>query len=294
VSESEIVQATTNPLPPGRYQVDLWSPTPGVTVRDGVPVFNRWREANAARVRVLHAECWNTEPRQTRVLFEVLDRPGAWPFGQLGPPEHATVSGEVGEVGAISFADVVSFLFDPLGTLEMSAAQAAGHFVADLSRPELQELRAALSVTKANIAIIRASLEAIRNGTAPDPKEAIAATLNLIEQSTELLVKSAARIPFDFPRNLVNKVLQDLHDLKTAIHDAPAKALGALGKVAKDFVLPYEVANIGGAVAIGALAFVLWSGKRSNATDNLMLLGLAGVALGGGTLLSNILHPKGT
>lgn len=289
---SAIVQATTNPLPPGRYQVDLWSPTPGVTVRDGVPIFNRWREANAARVRVLHAECWATEPRQTRVLFEVIERPGAWPFGALGPPEHATVSGEVGEVGAISFADVVSFLFDPLGTLEMSAAQAAAHFVADLSRPELQELRAALSVTKANIAIIRASLEAIRNGTAPDPKEAIAATLNLIEQSTELILKSAAKIPFDFPRNLVNKVLQDLHDLKNAIHDAPNKALSALGKVAKDFVVPYEVANIGAGIAAAALAYVIWSGKRSKTTDNVMLLGGAALLFGGAKLFDNIFHPS--
>lgn len=283
------MKASTNPLQPGRYQVDLWSPTPGVTVRDGVPIFKRWREANAARVRVLHAESWNTEPRQTRVLFEVLERPGAWPFGQLGPPELASTS----EVG-VSFVDVVEFLFDPLGSLESSAAEAAAHFLADLSRPELQELRAALSVTKANIAIIRASLEAIKNGTAPDPKEALAATLNLIDQSTELLLKSAGRIPFDFPRNLVNRVLQDLHDLKTAIHDAPSKALGALGKVAKDFVLPYEVANLGGALAIGTLAWLIWSGRKSSkTTDNLMLLGAAAMVLGGGTLLNNLLNPKG-
>jgi hypothetical protein len=188
---------------------------------------------------------------------------------------------------------VVEFLFDPLGALEASATAAAAHFVADLSRPELQQLRAALSVTQANVAIIRASLEAIRNGTAPDPKEAIAATLNLIAQSTELLVKSAGAIPFDFPRNLINRVLTDLHALGQAIREAPSKALSLLGKVAKDAIIPFEVANIGGAVVACAIGWVLWSGKRTKSTDNLLLLGAAAAVLGGGTLLSNIFH-RGT
>lgn len=278
-----------NPLPLGRYEVDLWTPTQQApSVRDGVPIFNRWREANAQRVRVLHAECWNTEPRQTRVLFEVAASPGAWPFAQLGTPEPAR-----SDVGALSFADVVSFLFDPLGTVELSAAQAAGHFLADVAAPELQQLRAAISVTQANIAIVRATLEAVRNGTVHDPKEAIAASLNLIQQSIEMLVQAGGSVAIAFPRHIVNTLLQDLHNLKQAIHDAPGKALAALGKVATDAIIPFEVANMGGAVLLAGIAYVLWSGKRTKTTDNVLLVGAAALVLGGGTLISNIFsHPK--
>lgn len=277
-----------NPLPLGRYEVDLWTPThqaPGV--RDGVPIFNRWREANSARVRVLHAESWATEPRKTRVLFEVMAAPGAWPFAQLGIPER---SGS--DVGAISFSDIISFILDPLGTVERSAGDAAGHFFADLQKPELQELRAAISTTQANIAIVRATLEQIRNGTAADPKTAIAGALHLVEQSMELLVHAGGKVVIDFPRNLVNRLLKDLHDLKQSIHDAPGKALAALGKVARDVVLPYEAASIGGGVLVCALAWALWTGKRSKGTDTAMLLGGAALLLGGSTLFQNVMHPK--
>lgn len=273
----------TNPLPPGRYQLDLWSPTETKPVRDGVPVFNKWREKNAARVRVIHAECWNTDPRQTRVLFEVIDRPGAFPFGALGKPNL------VGSAATI--IDAVQFLLDPLGSVESSAAEAAAHFFTVLSAPELQHVRAALSVTRANIAIIRATLEAVLNHTAPDPVAAIAACKGLIQGSLEALTAALGAVTIDFPRRMVSGVIDDLNALAKAIEDAPARALKAVAQAAKDVVLPLETASIGGAVFAAAALWVLYHNKRSGSTDTIMLLGGAALLLGGSDLLDNLLHP---
>jgi hypothetical protein len=276
----------TNPLPVGRYQLDLWSPTDTKPVRDGVPVFNKWREKNAARVRVLHAECWNTDPRQTRVLFEVLDRPGAFPFGALGKPN---LLAQVGS--AATFVDAVQFLMDPLGALEANAAETATHFFTVLGAPELQHVRAALSVTRANIAIIRATLEAIANHTAPDPVAAIAACKGLIQGSLEALTAALGAVTIDFPRRMVSGVIDDLNALARAIEDAPARALKAVAQAAKDVVLPLETASIGGAVFAAAALWVLYNNKRSGSTDTLMLVGGAALLLGGSDLLDNLLHP---
>jgi hypothetical protein len=276
----------TNPLPVGRYHLDLWSPTQAKPVRDGVPVFNKWREKNAARVRVLHAECWNSDPRQTKVLFEVLDRPGAFPFGALGKPVM------VAQVGsAATFVDAVQFLMNPLAALEGSAAQAAAHFLADLANPELQHVRAALSLARANIAIIRATLEAVANKTAPDPMAAIAGCKQLIQITLEALTQSLGSVAIDFPRRLVSQVIADLRALEKAIEDAPARALKAVAQAAKDVVLPFETASIGGAVFAAAAAWVLYTNKRSGSTDTLMLIGGAALLLGGSDLLDNLLHP---
>lgn len=276
----------TNPLPVGRYQLDLWSPTDTKPVRDGVPVFNKWREKNAQRVRVLHAECWNTDPRQTRVLFEVLDRPGAFPFGTLGKPNM------VAQVGsAATFVDAVQFLLDPLGALEASAGAAAEHFFSDLASPELQHVRAALSLARANIAVIRATLEAVLNHTAPDPVAAIAACKALIQSSLEALASALGSTVVDFPRRMVSQVIDDLRALAQAIEDAPARALKAVAQAAKDVVLPLETASIGGAVFAAAALWVLYTNKRSGSTDTLMLLGGAALLLGGSDLLDNLLHP---
>jgi hypothetical protein len=276
----------TNPLPVGRYQLDLWSPTPSKPVRDGVPVFNKWREKNAARVRVLHAECWNTDPRQTRVLFEVLDRPGAFPFGALGRPNP------IAQVGsAATFVDAVQFLMNPLGSLEASAAEAAAHLLVDLASPELKEVRAALIIARANIAVIRATLEAIANKTAPDPLAAIAACKQLIRQTLEALTHALGSVTIEFPRRMVSQVIADLNALEKAIEDAPARALKAVAQAAKDVVVPFETASIGGAVFAAAALWVLYNGKRSGSTDTLMLVGGAALLLGGSDLLDNLLHP---
>jgi hypothetical protein len=278
-----------NPLAPGLYRLDLFSPTDErPDVRDGIPIFGRWRKANEHAVRVVEAATYATEPRHTCVIFEVLGRPGAFPFGQLGAPERTSQVG----AGFPSFVSIVEFLLDPLGTVEASAAEAVGKFFADVSKPELQQLRAALSVTKANIAIIRATLEAVRNGTAPNPAAALAGALDLVKQSTELILHAAAAIPIDFPRNVVNRVLSDLHELGKAIEEAPRKALGFLGRAARDVVLPLETANIGGAVFALAAAWAIYTGKVTPATRNVMLVGGAVLVLGGGTLIENLLHPK--
>lgn len=275
-----------NPLPVGRYVVDLFTPTastPGV--RDGVPIFRRWRQSNAARVRVVHAETWDTSPRKTRVQFEVEAPPGAWPFAQLGPPAHAA------EVGAVpTIADAVAFLFDPLGALEGKAASAAAHFLAQQASPELRELNAAISVTRANIAIIRATLEAVRNGTAPNPVAAVAAAKSLARQSLELLTAAMGAVTVDFPRRKVSELIADLHAFEQAIEAAPANAFKALAQAASDVAVPFEAANLG-ALVFGAAALWAVTKKRSDATDLGMAVGAAMLLLGGSTLVDNLLHP---
>jgi hypothetical protein len=277
----------TNPLPVGRYQLDLWSPTDAKPVKDGVPVFNKWREKNAERVKVLHAECWNTDPRQTRVLFEVHDRPGAFPFGQLGKPVM------VSEVGsAATFVDAVQFLFDPLGSLEATAAQAAARYVSELAAPELAHVRDAINLTRINIATIRALLESIANHTSPDPLSAVATCKQLIATSLEALTAALGSVPGDFARRIVSDIASDLNHLLQAIEDAPARALKAVAQAAKDVVVPMEAGGLGMLVA-AAGAFLLWQnqGKRSDTTDTLLLVGAGVALLGYTTLFDNLLHP---
>ena len=277
----------TNPLPVGRYQLDLWSPTDAKPVKDGVPVFNKWRERNAERVKVLHAECWNTEPRQTRVMFEVHAKPGAFPFGQLGKPVM------VAEVGsAATFVDAVQFLMDPLGTLEASAAEAAGHFLRELAAPELAHVRDAINIARVNIATIRALLESIANHTSPDPLSAIATCKQLITTSLEALTAALGAAPGDFARRIVSQVIADLNHLAQAIEDAPARALKAAVQVAKDVLIPESVFGTGALLVAGAVA--LWwfqDKKRSSEGDTLLLVGAAAMLLGGGTLFENLTHP---
>jgi len=276
----------TNPLPVGRYQLDLWSPTDSKPVRDGVPVFNKWREKNATRVKVLHAECWSTDPRQTRVLFEVNDKPGAFPFGQLGKPIM------VAQVGsAATFVDAVQFLLDPLGSLEASAAAAAARAVSELASPELAHVRDALNVAKVNIAIIRAMLEAVVNHTAPDPLSAIAACKELIKSTLEGLTAALGSVTIDFPRRIVSTVIDDLHNLQRAIEDAPARALKAVAQAAKDLVVPVQEIQLGLVLAAGAAFLWYTQRKRSDTSDGLLLAGVAAVLLGGTNLADTLFHP---
>lgn len=271
------MQATQNPLPPGRYQIDLFSPTENApSVRDGVPVFRKWREKNVDRVKVLHVQAWATEPHQTRVLFELTQRPGAWPFGVLGPPSLAN---EVG--GAASLIQIAEFLLDPLGSAMTTAGTAASKFMLDLAAPELAHVRDAIIVTRANLAIARGVLEAIRNGTASDPHEGLAAVLQLANQSREVLTAALGGVTIDFPRRMVMKLLADLQALEQAVKHAPSKAFNAVVTAAKDVVVPFELASLGTTIAVGALGWALFSGKKAN-TD-LLLVGAAVLALGFGT-----------
>jgi len=292
---SAMAQANKNPLPAGRYELDLYTPTASTEhVRDGVPIFNKWREKNSERVRVLHAESWNTHPRQTRVMFEVRSKPGAFPFGTLGSPEL------VGNVGALpTIADVVGLMFNPLGLLEQVAASTAGQFIgnqaAALAQPELRELRDALIVVKANIALIRAMLEAVHNHTSPNPSDAIGAARQLIQNSIELLVAAIGKVvSVDFPRRAVSALIDELRAFEKAITEAPQKALDLLeqeaGILARDVGAPLAV-SYGGLFAAGLAVYLMTTGKRNDSTDKMLLLGVAAVVLGGSTLFQNIQHP---
>lgn len=285
--------AITNPLPRGVYSIDLYSPTelaPQVT--DGVPIFGRWRKANAHAVRVLEATAYSTEPVRSRVVFEVASPPGAFPFGVLGAPSPAQ-----SEVGALpSFADIALFLLNPIGSLELAAVKAAAHFLAEATAPELRGVRDAVSAAKANIAIVRATLEAVRNGTAPDNAVALAGAAGLIKETLAALLKASAAVPLNAPRHLIENVIAELRAMLKAIEEAPAKAIRGAAAAAKGFVtdvvVPFEAANIGAAVALLTGWYLLEGGKRSKTTDVLVLAGI-GVAVLGGTLgVHNLFNPS--
>ena len=80
--------AKTNPLPNGLYSIDLSSPTSS-NPKDGVAVLAAWTKANRGKV-IVHKVTVRPEGR-TSVLFEVVGRPGAFPFG-LGYPTITTSS----------------------------------------------------------------------------------------------------------------------------------------------------------------------------------------------------------
>lgn len=217
------------------------------------------------------------------------------PFGQLGLPHLTTAS-----VGAISIADVVRFLFDPLGDVENTLGELAGLMLGDqvaaLATPELKELRNAIIITRANLAVIRAMLESVHNHTSPDPQGAVTQCRVLIKQSLELLVHAiGAIVTVDYPRRAVNALIDGLRKLEQTIVDAPAKALQFLEDeariLAEDVAAPVAVGTAG-MVALGFAAYAMFNGKRSKKTDGLLLLGAAALVLGGGTLFTNIQHPQ--
>jgi len=73
--------AKTNPLPAGRYRMDL--------PPSGLPRLAAWTKANRGKV-VVHT-CVQHPERGIVVAFDVVGRPGAFPFGALGYP--STVDG---------------------------------------------------------------------------------------------------------------------------------------------------------------------------------------------------------
>jgi hypothetical protein len=274
--------ARANPLAAGLYRVEV--------APELAQVFGRWRRANAERVHVIGLE---PSEEGARVVFAVYKPPGAFPFGQLGHPEVAEVV-----VGAVAdWIDVIGFLANPLGAAERAIGEAAAHFVADVSKPELKGLRDALIISRANVATIRAILEAVKNGTAPNPAAALGQAAAMAKQTIEVLVTAGGAIPIDFPRNLVNAALQKLHELEAEIKAAPGKALHAVSQFASDVVkkaapvlVPGQIGIWGlGIVALGG--FLAWEqGKRSELTDKMMLAGAAVAVLGGGIAGSNLFN----
>jgi hypothetical protein len=285
--------AITNPLPRGVYRIDLFSPSEQAPhVADGVPVFGRWRRANAHAVRVLEATAYHTEPVRSRVVFEVMGPPGAFPFGQLGPPLVAPPA-SVGDLP--SFADIALFLLNPIGSLELAAVKAAAHFLADATAPELRGVRDAVSAAKANIAIVRATLEAVRNGTAPDNAAALAGAAGLIKETIAMLLKASAAVPLHAPGHLIDNVIAELRGMLKAIEEAPARAIRGAAAAAKglvsDVVVPFELGGLGAALALVVGWYMLEGGKRSKTTDGLVIAGVAIAVLGGTTGVHNLLSP---
>jgi hypothetical protein len=275
------------------YEIDLYSPTEqAAQVTDGVPLFGRWRKANAHAVRVVSATAFPTHPQRSRVKFEVTSPPGAFPFGALGPPAFA--SEVVGDLP--SFADIALFLLNPLGALELAAVKAAATFLGQSVAPELKELRAAISTAKANIATVRAALEAVRNGTAPDNKVALAGAAVLVKETIAMLLKASAAIPVNAPRHVVDNLIGELRAMLKAIEEAPARAIKGAAAAAKGFVtdvvVPFEIGGVGVALGLMTAFYLFEGGKRSKTTD-LLLLGAGAVALlGYGSGAHNLLHPS--
>lgn len=284
----------SNPLPAGVYEIDLYSPTDRAgQVTDGVPLFGRWRRANAHAVRVVQATAFDTHPRRSRVRFEVTAPPGAFPFGALGPPAFAS---EVVGLDLPSFADIAHFLISPISKLQLEAVKAAAHFLADATKPELQQIRAAVITAKANIAIVRGTIEAVRNGSAPNNAQALAGAAALIKESIAGLLSASASLPVNAPRRVIQELVSELQAMLKAIEEAPAKAIRGAAAAAKGFVtevvVPFEVGGLGLAAALITGWYLLDGGKRSKNTDTLILVGLGVAAFGYGSGVNNLLSPN--
>ncbi len=272
----------TNPLKPGVYRIDLPC--------ELAPVFGNWRRAQKGKVALLELE---NGPRGTaRVSFVVFKSPGAFPFGKLGAP---TV-GEI--VGALpDWPDVVAYVLRPLVPLE-SALEAArwAQFFAAHTQPEFAELGAAIAVTRANVAVIRAQLEAVKAGTARDPAAVLHNAAAMAKQSIELLLHKAGAIPLAFPRALVNDAITRLQALADEIAAAPGKALHAISEfgtnVFDKFVMPFQLPLDIGLIGVGAIllgAYLRYTEhKPSPLSNNLMLAGAGAAIVGGGTFALNL------
>lgn len=282
----------TNPLQPGVYRIDLPC--------ELAPVFGVWRRAQKGKVHVIELE---NGPRGTaRVSFVVFHKPGAFPFGKLGVP----VRGEV--VGAMpDWSDVVPLIVKPLTSAydAVSPERWADFFIAH-GQAEFQELKAAVVTVRANMSVIRAQIDLVTAGQAPNPAAVLHNAAATAKQSIELLLAKAGAIPLAFPRELVNNAIAKLQALADEIAAAPGKALHALtqfGADAAGFFLPVGLAALGlGAVVLGG--YLRWAEKKpSPLSNNLMLAGAAALVVGeleagksGSETLQRILlkkdHPK--
>lgn len=82
--------ARTNPIPAGRYWLDVFTPSPAGHA-DSEAVFSRWLGENFGRVVVRTTETFPGPPLRNWYLFEVLAgaTPTAFPFVALGFPTKA-------------------------------------------------------------------------------------------------------------------------------------------------------------------------------------------------------------
>lgn len=276
----------TNPLAVGVYRIDL----PIERASD----FGRWRRAQRGRVHVCELE---NGPRGTaRVSFAVLDRPGAFPFGKLGKPTRGSiVSGALPQ-----WSDVVLYPLRQFGPAEL-ALQAAtwANFFATHATAEFSQLKDAVTIARANLAVVRSQLELVRNGSLPNPGAVLANAAATVKASAELLLARAAAIPLAYPRELVNSAIKDLTAVADAIAAAPGKALHALTSFADDAVSALGVPvglELVGAVAMAAGGLMAFTEKKITPTSRNLLLGGAAAAVAAGfvagTSVFDLLHPK--
>jgi hypothetical protein len=96
--------AKTNPLPVGLYTMDLPA--------SSAPRLAAWTKGNRGKV-VVRKVVANERDSSCAVVFEVIGKPGAFPFGAVGYPTIATSSAG-------------SMLDDPFGWINESASQLEG------------------------------------------------------------------------------------------------------------------------------------------------------------------------
>lgn len=268
-----------NPLLPGVYRLDLPC--------DQAHRFGRWRRAQKGKVHLLELE--NGPNGTARINFVVFQKPGMFP-SKLGDPVK-------GVVGALpDWADVVTFTLSPLGAAQAALGQKMGEFFSAHAAVDLAALRDGVQIANANLAVIRAELEAVKAGKTMNPAAVLHNAAAMTAQTLDLLVRRAAAIPANLPRHVVDDAILKLHELGEAFKAAPGKALHALtefpGAVVdqwlKPFVLPAEAGLLGvGLVVLGG--FMAYEQKRTSPTsNNLMLAGGALAILGGATLASNV------
>jgi hypothetical protein len=255
------------------YRIDL----PTAKAAD----FGKWRRAQKGRVQLCELE--NGPNGTARVSFAVLDRPGAFPFGKLGKPVRGSIV-----VGAVvpEWSDVVLFPLRALPGAEL-ALQAArwANFFAQHAQPEFAALKDAITIARANLAVVRAELELVRNGSATDPAAALRNAAATIKASAELVLKRAAAIPIAYPKELVNEVIKELTATADAIAAAPGKALHAITSFAGDAIDKLAgpaLLELGAAVMLGAGGLMAFTEKKVTPTSRNLILGGAAAAFAAG------------
>jgi hypothetical protein len=267
-----------NPLAVGVYRIDL----PLARAVD----FGKWRKAQRGRVQICELE--NGPNGTARVSFAVLDRPGAFPFGKLGKPARGNLV-----VGAVlpEWKDVVLYPLRQFPGAEIALQVGTwANFFASHATAEFSELRDAVTVVRGNLAVVRAQLELVRNGSVPNPGQVLQNAATLVKASVELLLKKAAAIPIAYPRELVNNAIKELTAVADAIAAAPGKALHALtdfaGTAFDTLAAPVALEAVA-VLALAAGGFLVFSEKKvTPLSRNLMLAG-AGAALAAGFVGTN-------
>lgn len=277
----------TNPLAIGVYRIDLPIELAGV--------FGKWRRAQRGRVQLCELE--NGPHGSARVSFAVLDRPGAFPFGKLGKPIRGSL---VSGATMPDWKDVVLFPLRQFPAAELALQIGTwAHFFATHATAEFAALKDAVTIARANLAVVRSQLELVRNGSVPNPAAILQNAAATVKASVEMLLSRAAAIPVAYPRELVNSAIRELTAVADAIASAPGKALHALtdfaGDVASTLALPVGLELVG-AVALAAGGLMAFTEKKLTPTSRNLILGGAAAAFAGGFFgaknVDELLHRK--